>query len=443
MARLILGHTTDTSIKIWVRASSRWPVAFVDVLDSAGRRTAPTQALPCPADDFYTEVLNWGNLSPQRPYTVKVAFGKTSQARAQDRIREAYTTGTFQTFPAPGDGSKFSFLLGSCNLHSLGIVKNPDEIWLRIAQIAQLDHNNARFMIHCGDQIYADIPWPSRPDPEHYRAKYLDAWEDCRPMQKFLTELPHYMILDDHEVTNNFDRDMGGNSDYESLLRTALKVYYEFQHKHNPDTPPSPRQYHYTFSYGDCQFFVLDTRTWRRSNSGQMIDDNQMNALKQWLSAHKDQLKFIVSSVPFVGEVNAPKQDKWCDPVYQGQRLELIQHLWGNNIAKTVFLSGDMHTSYHAQMTIAKNNRQILIHELMSSPVNQFTPDINLDDVYHPTKTIPFGNGFTVTSAITANTFYGNHSNVMAIEVDGSQINYRIYRTTRDERAAKRGSFTP
>ena len=441
MPRLILGHTTHSSIKIWVRGSERWPVAFIDVLDSADRRTASTHVIDLDADDFYTGVVTWTDLSSDRPYRVKVAFGKTVDAPEWERVRDAYTEGNFHTFPLPDNSGEFTFLLGSCNLHSLGLILNPDEAWARISHVAQ--STNARFMIHCGDQIYADIPLHPNPDPEHYRSKYLDAWEDCRTAQRFLTELPQYMILDDHEITNNFDRDMNGtHQDFDSLLRTAMKVYYEFQHKHNPDTSQSPRHYHYMFNYGSIQFFVMDTRYWRQSQSGEMISSAQLDTLKSWLSEYADSVKFIITSVPFVGEVKTPKRDKWCDPVYQNQRLSILEHIWNNNIEKIIFLVGDMHTSYHAQLKISKDDRAIIVHELMSSPVNQYTPDLELDDLYHSPYEKRFDNGLTIRSLITRSSFYGNHSNVMAIGVNGNEIRYRIYRTRADGGPAKSRSFS-
>lgn len=441
MPRLILGHTTKNSIKIWVRGSERWPVAFIDVLDSANRRTESTCKIQLHADEFYTGVTTWNGLVADSSYEVKVAFGKTTKVTEENRIRDAYTHGAFKTFPGENKSSNFSFLLGSCNLHSLGLIKNPDEVWLRVSQVAKV--NNSKFMIHCGDQIYADIPFRPTADPTHYRDKYLDAWGDCQPMQKFLTELPHYMILDDHEITNNFHRGLDkSDEDYESLMRVAMKVYYEFQHKHNPDTVESPRQYNYKYNYGNNQFYAMDTRFWREQQSGQIINEEQMNDFKEWLLTNKAKNKFVISSVPFIGQVKSPKKDKWCDPIYKRQRDEIIEHIVEHTIGKVVFLTGDMHNSYHAKMSAVKGAKKIAIHELMSSPLNQFTPDVELDNVYSSPYTCETSNGVTFESKITPSKFYGKHSSVMAVEVEGAQIKYRMYRTRKDARVAKQGSFT-
>ncbi len=444
MARLILGHTTDKSIKIWCRGSTRWPVAFIDVLDSADRRTSPTKVIELNPVEFWTDVVNWDGLSPDRPYRVKVAFGKDSTATGSERIRDAYTEGRFRTFPVETSQASFTFLLGSCNLHSLGIIKNPDKPWSRISEVAAA--KDARFMIHCGDQIYADIPLPPRADPSHYRKKYLDAWDDCRPARAFLTQTSQYMILDDHEITNNFDQDMSlGSEDHIARRNAAMKAYWEFQHKHNPDTssPNEPRRYYYSFSCGRAQFFVLDTRFRRSSENGQMIDLRQLETLKAWLSKHKDELKFIVTSVPFVGQVKRPDNDKWCSTCFSKQREDLFDFLHQNEISKTVFLTGDMHTSYHATAKVSDGNHSVTVHELMSSPINQFTPDTDIEECYVQNHPLSTSNNLRVLCKITPKSFYGDHSNIMAISVKPNRVAYQVFRTTKSGGAKISRSFQP
>jgi phosphodiesterase/alkaline phosphatase D-like protein len=439
MPRLILGHTTHNSIKIWVRGTKRWPVAFIDLEETNGDKVGRTKALALEGEDFYTGVVKWTGLRPNREYRAKVSFGKTLSTPSGERIREAYTNGKFRTFPPPASRRDFTFLLGSCNLHSLGWVNKPDKAWVRISNVAsQVD---AKFMLHCGDQIYADVPFRPSQSVDHYRDKYLDAWEDCRPAQRVLTELPHYMILDDHEIKNNYSRD---SKDAEGgLARVALKAYYEFQHKHNPDTSGDRWRYDYTFNYGACQFFVLDTRTKRTPDGNEMVDSQQLTSLLRWMTRHSTKIKFIVTTVPFVGQVRRPKKDKWCDPAYAGQKERILRHIVRNGIGKVVFLTGDMHNSYHAEMTITEGDQQAKIHEIMSSPINQITPNSDVGDEYVPNHRETTAGGLVLESEIHERSFYANHSNVVAIDVEGDSVRYRTFRTTENEPAARTGRFQP
>lgn len=430
MARLILGHTTESSIKVWTRASSRWPHVFARVINETTGKLIFEDDLATTTEDYHTGIFKVEGLKPETPYRVKIAFGKKASSNPEQRIRKAYTEGRFRTFPKASAKPGCTFLLGSCNLHSLGIFERPDQAWTQISRIAK--DNNAQFMIHCGDQIYADIPLPPSIDLDHYRLKYLDAWSDCVPARRVLTELPHYMVLDDHEINDNFDnanKDSRGNA---ALSRVAMKVYWEFQHSHNPDTPASPYQYHYRFNHGTVQFFVMDTRYRRNSDRGEMIDEAQMKALLGWLKSNKRSLKFIVTSVPFIGQVKSPDRDKWCDPAYNRQRERILSYIVDNDVERVVFLTGDMHNAYHATMDVTKGNKSTKVHELMSSPINQITPACDIDDKYQSNCRHQIG-ALKVHSRIDKRSFYGDHSNVMAVEVtDANTVNFRIFRTTVD-----------
>lgn len=434
MSRLILGHTTHNSIKVWLRASQRWPAAFVEILDSADQ-TVGLKKVMTEAAEFYTAVVEFNQLQPNTQYRVKLSFAKSRTAEPNERVRDAYTEGRFKTFAPPGSAASFKFLFGSCNLHSLGPFEKPDRSWVRVSQLAA--DEKASFMLHCGDQIYADVPFNPPTDIDHYRSKYLDAWEDCVPTKRTLTELPHYMILDDHEITNNYDQGMDGrNRDIDALQRVAMKAYWEFQHSHNPSTSNGAYKYHYTFECSDASFFVMDTRYHRNSAIFRMLDDNQEAELLRWIGKNPQGLKFIVSSVPFVGEVLREGKDKWCDAAFTAQRERILRQILDVDARNVVFLTGDMHCSYHATLDVVDGARTVRIHELMSSPINQITPKTKLTDVFHDVRDRVLPMGLQIRSSIDPLSFYGDHSNVMVVSVDFAgqpSISYHIFRTTKNQ----------
>ncbi len=191
-------------------------------------------------------------------------------------------------------------------------------------------------MIHCGDQIYYDIPNPLKPaDLKEYREKYLDAWSDSRATRRFFTRLPQYMILDDHEMEDNFSNDMSTGwfgSTVEAIRQYSLKAYREFQHIHNPQSFGMQALY-YCFNYGATQFFVLDTRTERyqnRNSDNQIISPTQMQLLFKWLEQHRNAVKFVITSAPFVGEVRDPGKDKWCSDIFREQREAVLEFIVKN-----------------------------------------------------------------------------------------------------------------
>jgi alkaline phosphatase D len=433
MARLIIGHVTPNSVTIWVRGDKKHSVAFIQV-DPGNKLTV----LSLEERHGFTGAVDITGLKNDTDYLCEVEFAASRNVSRNLRVDYGHCRGKFKTAPAADANPPFKFLLGSCNLHSLGIVTSPDRAYEELLERSA--KNDVRFMIHCGDQIYYDIPNPrKRPDINEYRDKYLDAWGDSRPTRKFLTQIPHYMIMDDHEITNNFANDMkppDGNSTPELYRMISMKVYREFVHIRQPDTFGNQALY-YSYSYGGAQFFIMDCRTERfgfTAGAEQIVSDAQMTDFKKWLSRHKNDLKFVVSSVPFVMEV-ANDDDKWGAPAFAAQRNEVIDHLMKNEIGRLVFLTGDMHASYHAKMTIDGDHE---VHELMSSPINQLQKSAL--DRFRQGVVRETTKGHKYSGRIMK--FYSKHSNAMLIEVDQEEVSYEIFRTKKT-RKVRSGSFTP
>jgi phosphodiesterase/alkaline phosphatase D-like protein len=441
MARLIVGHTTHSSCRIWARAHPRYPVAFVR-LTGPGVDREQSRALE--ERHFFTGVFEFRQLEPGTEYTCSATFGETVRTPPEDRVEFGHTTGRLRTFPAPGGDEPLRFLLGSCNLHSLGLIQRPGPAYRQLGKVAA--DESASFMLHCGDQIYYDVPDASKPPSvDEYRRKYLDAWEDSLRTRKFLTELPHYMILDDHEMVNNFANDMD-SSRYQAppeLIRdTSLRVYREFVHIRNPQVFGDQGLY-YHFAHGRYVFFVLDTRTERyaRPDSGRqgIVSPTQMGHFKKWLLKHRDEVKFVVTSVPFVGET-VTNDDKWSGLPYRPQREEVMAFLLRHRIGGLVFLTGDMHCSYHGRLVLDDGDRNLTVDELMASPINQIGKR-TIDDFASGVPRTSQDGTFTYTSQLDPSEFFDGHSNAMLVSVEGRTVRWEVFRTKKDSRNELSGSF--
>ncbi len=438
MLNLIVGSVTSSSARIWVRGSAETPFAFLDY-GQVGGQLQTGSSFELEERHGFTRVIELTGLTDASQHQCSVSFGRNGNTPVQDRISFSENSGTFTTAPAIADtNTNLTFLAGSCNLHSLGIVTNPDRKFRTVSGL--IDTIDPSFMIHCGDQIYADIILQST-SIEDYRGKYLDAWDDSDPTRKVLTKLPHYMILDDHEITNNFTNDA---DDDEHLKSVALKVYREFVHIRNPQSY-GPAPLYYNFNWGDIHFFVLDVRTerYQEAPDNQIIGEEQMERFKDWLNTHANERKIVVTSVPFVGQVRSSK-DKWCSEPYKHQREEIIEFLQTQNIRRIAFLTGDMHNSYHAKMMFNGNDGSpITVHELMTSPINQLgkSSKSNYRMDFSSTTT----GGVAYTSVIDPTSFYGDHSNIMSISLEadatGSTVRYEIFRTSKAGSAKVAKSF--
>ena len=130
-----------------------------------------------------------------------------------------------------------------------------------------------------------------------------------------------------------------------------------------------------------------------------------MKRLLVWLkdTHHKNHVKFIVSSVPFVAEVRSStdeeqrntdmrqherSMDKWSGKSFKQQREEIIKFIHREKIQKVVFLVGDMHCCYHATMRIGPAHDQITVHELAGGPLYQLRLGRRENFFSHVEKTI-------------------------------------------------------
>jgi hypothetical protein len=181
----------------------------------------------------------------------------------------------------------------------------------------------------------------------------------------------------------------------------------------------------------------MDTRTQRKDklteDTGQIIDPLQLASLCDWMSKYPKDLKFIVTSVPFVAEINEkgskgePKwsgqpeprnlpNDKWDADRFRDQRDAIIDHIFNNNIERVVFLTGDMHCCYHATMQVGSGSKytSTIIHELAGGPVNQLqlANEVEFDiSTKGRTKT-------NVDYVVLLDQFHTQMSGVMHVKVD-------------------------
>ena len=288
-------------------------------------------------------------------------------------------------------------------------------------------YGSPSFFIHAGDQIYYDFPHEDRaPDRAQYRLAYREAWFDDQANRHLLSHWPHYMTLDDHDIADQFACDFvppSPTATADTYLRESAVAYREYVQSRNPSTPSgvagasATGPFWYRFDKGAARFFVLDTRTQRvdhlthrrdGNDPGRIIDDEQMEQLLEWMSKYRDDLKFVVTSVPFVAQINDdasekavrwqgqspelnPANDKWSAPRFRGQRERIIDHIACKGIEHLVFLTGDMHCCYHATMRIGAGEKYdcITVHELAGGPANQLQlAKIDEFDIIHNGQTL-------------------------------------------------------
>jgi alkaline phosphatase D len=521
----IIGHTTDTSCRLWIQAGKLADEGPMSTLD-ANRRTIGVIGVMSGTDAETAKILKayyfrlhrefdrtgtfeLGSdvalglherdgvpkpkqdtpykLKPDTEYTVRMATlslddplddeDSLTDVQLRDRLpdiekiqplllklREKECQVTFWTFPAASkQADQLSFLLGSCRYPGLlWKIKEADRIFGPM-QDHFFDKKNgkpdARFTVMVGDQIYADtlnrfIPVGLADTYEEFQERYQTAF-GSRNMRTLLKTAPTYMILDDHEIEDNWSQDRLRDNAKHRLFNLAIGAYMSYQWSHGPRT--WGRQLYYTFECAGYPFFVLDTRTQRFKDDKAGLDDNhllgrppidksspgQLGCLLTWLSEQqknrKNAPKFIATSSVFapndMGERTHDDQDANADimtanrerreksdswPAYPCTRKAILEHIVKEGIQNVVFLSGDIHCGNIARMNITVGGKEsgICAYDITSSafywpfPFADGDPNNYVHDSTAPKQLDPF-------------------------PFDGGVMNYRAWAFTQEDNFAR------
>lgn len=256
-------------------------------------------------------------------------------------------------------------------------------------------------VIHLGDYIYEYAPSEYQAgdelvrahDPavetttlEHYRRRHAQYKSDP-DLQALHARVPFIATWDDHEIANNTWSDGAENHDedtegpWEQRKRAASQAYAEWMPvRYEPGRPLYRR-----FTFGDlAELSMLDLRSHRSEQVSSPLSpgttdpdrtitgDAQMDWLTDWLKHATAQWKLIGSSVMItpvrfpatlsIGERRGLAEltgtplvqglpynvDQWDG--YQADQAELFGVLRDWGIRDTVFLTGDIHSAWAADL---------------------------------------------------------------------------------------------
>ena len=452
----IVGHTTDTSARVWVKATdpkdrgvniapNRRSIGVIAVTEENSRipEIKKVHYFRLRREHDRTGIFTLGEdigidgngppmaLSPNTCYAVRLGTLTISDPSPNEdcisnhelmnhlprpevwwkklhKLPEDRSLATFTTFPShihdAAAPDPLAFLVGSCRYPGIAWqAKTSDEIFGPLLSEAngRDDRSAATFVMMVGDQIYADkfnrnIPIGLADTYQEYQERYLDAF-GSRRMRNLLRSKPIYMILDDHEIEDNWKYDRISKAKKRKLFNVAIEAYRRYQWVHSPRN--FGNRLFYDFSCGGYPFFVLDTRTQRRTDHVERsLHDNhllgrpgidsdqpsQIDELLHWLRTRQEQQgntpKFVVSPSVFVpnpikareGRIGSntdkvawkEQSDSW--PAFPNTRRAVLQTIIEYDIQNVVFICGDIHCSNVANIrfsgsTAAQNLKAVAI----------------------------------------------------------------------------------
>ncbi|MBT9532105.1 MAG: alkaline phosphatase D family protein, partial [Pseudomonas sp.] len=187
-------------------------------------------------------------------------------------------------------GPSFSFLAASCRHPGLTELEAQRSDASLAALALRQRHQPAALMLMLGDQIYADARaglLDSSSSLERLLPRYREAF-GSPAFAALARSTPLHMLMDDHELVDNWSRDLLLRGPAERELTTnALAAYQVFQRAHGPDALDADG-HDACFSLGAAGFYSLNTRIQRqRAPQRRLLTDSQWQALEDWLLAEQ------------------------------------------------------------------------------------------------------------------------------------------------------------
>jgi phosphodiesterase/alkaline phosphatase D-like protein len=244
------------------------------------------------------------------------------------------------------------------------------------------DQGRLDLALFLGDQIYADatagLVDPTRRD-ERYEIPHERA-QRAPGLRRVLARLPSVMLLDDHELVDNWEPCPPGADPSAPLWRTRAESlidgrwgYWKYERmrpqlRHLPLRDLADK----AFTFKGLPLYLADTRTGRGARStssstsgahilhstGNPFSPGAFEALEAWLCKHRDLPKVVATPsmlLPRRAEVvrdpsASDRSDAWDG--YPASLDRLLDLLMREQIHHTVFLSGDEHHALWCEVTL-------------------------------------------------------------------------------------------
>lgn len=307
----MVGHTTHTMTRIWVRADEQCDLQ-VRLVPQQGGDAKLSQKVRLLAKDNFCGSVRTDGLRSKTTYSYHVML--------DDRPQVLSTAQTLTTFPPPGKSGVVRIGFG----HSL-IGSGDQVIWRAIAA------KKPDLFILMGDNIYSDSTNPSK-----QRRMYL-AFRADPCFRAFGATTPIYAVWDDHDYgKNNSDRTQPGK-------QRSLKTFNELW----PNPPSQARRtpgIWTRFTVGQAEFFLLDVRYHRSPNRDldgpekTMLGAEQRTWLVDAIAESTAVFKFPVSGSSW----NCGGAEAW-NHQFTYEYDWILKHIAEKRVSGIVLLGGDQH----------------------------------------------------------------------------------------------------
>ena len=344
------GFSDHREAALWVQTKSPALVSFR--FREAGSSSAFrfTDSRQTAKESAYAATLMADSLLPGKRYEYEVLVnGKTEGGK--------YSFQTPALWMHRTDPPEFSVAVGSCTYVNEPLWDRPGKGYGDSLQIFQtIARQKPDLMLWVGDNTYTrEGDWNSRGGFMH---RYTHT-RSIPEMQELLRTGQHYATWDDHEYgPNDSDRSFWNKE----LSAEAFRTFWPM-----PSQPLGNGPVTSTFSWGDCQFFMLDDRWFRAPNNSNdstrdFLGEQQINWLMDALTFSRANFKIIACGGQVLNDARV--YENYAQ--YPVERRRLLDKISEARIPGVIFLSGDRH---HAELTKLDRPGKYPLYDLTTSPL--------------------------------------------------------------------------
>lgn len=324
----VVGGVTDSEAKLFARTdvAAVVEIEYSTASDLSGALVS--SSLQTDAAQDYTSIIRLQGLQPDTRYYYRVLVDGVAQ--------QSSPYPTFTSFPVPGTVQDFTF----------AVMADVDDGRKTLAPTYEsIATDSPAFVLQIGDFDHRDPPNLNAMRLMHREVRGTGMIAGATFRDNIGVALPLFHVWDDHDFgADDANKNFPGKAD----ALQAFKEYYP-----TPDLPNPDHGIWHSFTYGNAEFFMLDTRSNRdpallpNTRSKSMLDGDVIaNGQKAWLL---DGLlnstatwKFIITSVPFNPTVQKLGRDSWQG--YPNERWQIVNHIQTNGITGVIAISADLHS---------------------------------------------------------------------------------------------------
>ncbi|GAB3561502.1 alkaline phosphatase D family protein [Spirosoma luteolum] len=365
----MVGYSDMREVMLWAQTKQ---AARVQVRYHETGKKAPvhlTNEVLTEAKTAFTAHLLADQVEPGKQYTYELLIGGRTVSRPYPTQFQTQPLWQWRTNPPA-----FRFGVGSCTYVNEPDTDRPGKPYGGGYEIfTALAARKPDFMLWTGDNTYTrETDWNSRTG---VLRRYTHT-RSLPEMQPLLAAAHNYAIWDDHDYgPNDSDRSYW----LKPVTRDAFRAFWA-----NPNYIFPEEGCTGTFMWNDCQFFLLDDRTFRAPD--EMPDgpdkayfgDRQIQWLLDALRFSKASFKFIVTG----GQIVNPTKDFETYALYSTERDRVLKAIADAQVPGVLFITGDRH---HTILHKLDRPGTYPLYDLTISPLTSGPAKPRADELKQPT----------------------------------------------------------